>query len=63
MGYGDDYWGLYKDYYRDPFPHSLLDSRFAHEALRWRLGSLRLRGLVFKGSGLRVQGLGVQGFM
>ena len=24
MGYGDDYWGLYRDYCRDPFPHSLL---------------------------------------
>ena len=24
MGYGGDYWGLYRDYYRDPFPHSLL---------------------------------------
>ena len=23
MGYGGDYWGLYRDYYRDPFPHSL----------------------------------------
>ena len=20
MGYGDDYWGLYRGYYRDPFP-------------------------------------------
>ena len=28
MGYGDDYWGLYnRDYYRDPFPHSLLSTR------------------------------------
>ena len=24
MDYGDYYWGLYRDYYRDPFPHSLL---------------------------------------
>ena len=24
MDYGDYYWGLYKDYHRDPFPHSLL---------------------------------------
>ena len=23
MGYGDYYWGFYRDYYRDPFPHSL----------------------------------------
>ena len=27
MGYGDHYWGLYRDYYRDPFPHSLLSTR------------------------------------
>ena len=24
MGYGDYYWVLYRDYYRDPLPHSLL---------------------------------------
>ena len=22
MGYGDYYWGLYRRYHRDPFPHS-----------------------------------------
>ena len=27
MDYGDNYWGLYRDYYRDPFPHSLLSTR------------------------------------
>ena len=27
MGYGDHYCGLYSDYYRDPFPHSLLRIR------------------------------------
>ena len=27
MGYGDNYWELYRDYYRDPFPHSLLSTR------------------------------------
>ena len=27
MGYGDYYWGLYRDYYRDPFPDSLLSTR------------------------------------
>ena len=27
MGYADYYWGLYRDYYRDPFPHSLLRTR------------------------------------
>ena len=26
-GYGDYYWGLYKYYFRDPFPHSLLRTR------------------------------------
>ena len=24
MDYGDYYWGLFRDYYGDPFPHSLL---------------------------------------
>ena len=27
MDYGDDYWESYGDYYRDPFPHSLLSTR------------------------------------
>ena len=27
MGYGDDYWGVERDYYRDPLPHSLLSTR------------------------------------
>ena len=27
MDYGDHYWGLDRDYYRDPFPHSLLSTR------------------------------------
>ena len=27
MDYGDYYWGFYRDYYRDPFPHSLLRTR------------------------------------
>ena len=27
MDYGDNYWRLYRDYYRDPFPHSLLSTR------------------------------------
>ena len=27
MDYGDYYWGLYRDYHRDPFPHSLLSTR------------------------------------
>ena len=27
MDYGHYYWGLYRDYYRDPFPYSLLSTR------------------------------------
>ena len=27
MDYGDYFWRLYRDYYRDPFPHSLLSTR------------------------------------
>ena len=27
MDYGDYCWGLYRDYYWDPFPHSLLSTR------------------------------------
>ena len=27
MGYWDFNWGLYRGYYRDPFPHSLLSTR------------------------------------
>ena len=33
MGYGGYYWGLYRDYYRDPFPHSLLSTRQISETL------------------------------
>ena len=37
MDYGDYYWGLYRNYYRDPFAHSLLRTRqscFAVEELQ-----------------------------
>ena len=27
MDYGDYYWGLYRDYYKDLFPHSRLSTR------------------------------------
>ena len=37
MGYGDYYRGLYRDYYRDPFPHSL---RIKHQGVK-RDGLLR----------------------
>ena len=37
MDFGDYYWVLYRDYYGDPFPHSLLSTRqFCQET-----GSLR----------------------
>ena len=32
MDYGDYSWGLHRDYYRDPFPHSLLSTREFAEA-------------------------------
>ena len=35
MDYGD-YWGIYRDYHRDPFPHSLLRTR-QMRALGFRL--------------------------
>ena len=25
--YGDYYWGFYKDYHRDPFPHFIVSTR------------------------------------
>ena len=37
MDYRDYYMGLYKDYYRDPFPHSLLSTReIRHPKLKFR---------------------------
>ena len=41
MDYGDYYWGLYRDYYRDPFPHCLLSTR--------ELSTLAVSTLVFLG--------------
>ena len=38
MDYGDDYWGLYMDYYSDPFPHSLPSTRQTKEVAK-RLGA------------------------
>ena len=32
MDYRDYYSGFYRDYYRDPFPHSLLSTRELHWA-------------------------------
>ena len=34
MHHGDYYWGLYRDYYRDPFPHSLLITGEDYSGLR-----------------------------
>ena len=31
MDIGHYYWGLYRDYYRDPFPHSLPSTRQTKE--------------------------------
>ena len=46
MGYGDYYWGLYRDYYRDPFPHSPLSTRQLRVGvLDSRLQALMLLGL------------------
>ena len=45
-GDGDYYWGLYRDYCRDPFPHSLLSTRQTiwHSEFRsFGFNSLRLR--------------------
>ena len=58
MNYGDYYWGLYRDYYRDPFPHSLLSTRElwwieGGPAGQTRFGSVRLRGFGFDGCGRR----------
>ena len=41
MDYGE-YWGLYRDDYRDPFPHSLLSTRQFPRNLRTHI--LRLLG-------------------
>ena len=41
MDYGDDYGGLYRDYYRDRFPHSLLSTRELRLVIRgWYSGGL-----------------------
>ena len=41
-GLWDYYWGLYRDYYTDPFPHSLLSTR---QFLTIRVLGLRIQGL------------------
>ena len=38
MGYGDYYLGIYRDYYRDPFPPSLLSTR---ELRLWAFRALK----------------------
>ena len=40
MGYGDYCWGLYRDYYGDPFPHSSLSTRENFSNAMWELGGL-----------------------
>ena len=45
MDYGDDYGGLYRDYYRDRFPHSLLSTRELRLVIRgWYSGGLGQNG-------------------
>ena len=39
MDYGDDYWGLYRDHYQDPFPHSLRRTRQTSVILMQTLNS------------------------
>ena len=41
MDYGDDYWGLYRDYYRDPFAHSPLRTGQRMELAAWRQQSFQ----------------------
>ena len=48
MDYGDHYWGLCRDYYRDPFPHSLLSTRQTTRLV------IDFRGRLDSGLGLRV---------
>ena len=47
MGYWDSHGGPYRDYHRDPFPHSLLRTRESSEAHRnyGFLGTLMASGL------------------
>ena len=35
MRYWDYYWGLYRGYYTDPFPHSLLSTRHKNTGRLW----------------------------
>ena len=35
MDYGDDSWGIYRDYYRDPFPHSIPSTRERGFQVSW----------------------------
>ena len=61
MDYGDDYWGLYRDYSRDSFPHSLLSTREAdkkppREALRPRQLAEELHLPQARGLGFNIYG-------
>ena len=69
MDYGDYYWGLYRDYYRDSFPHSLVRTKqfFSRGRRRGCTASCssdgkRLFGCQRPGFGLGVWGFRVQGF-
>ena len=64
MGYWDYYRGTFRDYHRDPFPHSLLRTRECLDPKEPTfLGFLRLfEVLVFEFEGPGFSGLGGYGF-
>ena len=41
MDYGGYYWGVYRGYYKDPFPHSLLSTRQIKLLQGFHKGSIR----------------------
>ena len=43
MDYRDDYWGLYRDYYRDAFPHSLLSTRETSKRIQLNTSGMFLK--------------------
>ena len=44
MDIGDDYWGLYSDYYRDPVPHSRLRIRQKLQMLGQKCRAAKMSG-------------------
>ena len=69
MDYGDYYWGLYRDYYWDPFPHSLLRTRhcfgprLSRADLRFRPSRLgKMKTCLAKALAVRIQALRFEDF-